>query len=76
MASMSEIPKKLMHNFWILAALAGPGSGTPCTPEAVQVGADAGHFENGYLIEKIGEPFTDKNGREMVRVTLVKRTIQ
>ncbi len=42
----------------------------------LRVGADAGRFEDGYLIEKIGQPFTDKNGRQMVRVTLVERTIQ
>ena len=42
----------------------------------LRVGADAGRFENGYLIEKIGQPFTDKNGRQMVRVTLVEPTKQ
>lgn len=43
----------------------------------LRVGADAGRLENGYLIEKIGKSFTDKNGRQMARVTLVKHsTIQ
>jgi hypothetical protein len=43
----------------------------------LRVGADGGRFENGYLIELIGKPFADKNGRQMVRVTLVKHsTIQ
>jgi hypothetical protein len=40
----------------------------------LKVGADGGRFANGYVIEKIGEPFTDKNDRKMVRVTLVERT--
>jgi len=40
----------------------------------LRVGADAGRLENGYLIEKIGEPFSDKNGRQMVRLTLVEQT--
>jgi hypothetical protein len=43
----------------------------------LRIGADAGHLdENGYRVEKIGEPFTDKNGRQMVRVTLVERPTQ
>jgi hypothetical protein len=45
--------------------------------ELLKVGADAGLFdENGYRVEKIGEPFTDKNGRQMVRITLVERPTQ
>jgi hypothetical protein len=40
----------------------------------LKIGADAGRLdENGYVIEKIGKPFTDKNGRQMVRVTLVEQ---
>jgi hypothetical protein len=43
----------------------------------LKIGADAGRFgENGYFIEKIGEPFTDKNGRQMLRITLVERPTQ
>ena len=42
----------------------------------LRVGADAGRSENGYLIEKIGEPFTDKNGRQMVRITIVEHPTQ
>ena len=43
----------------------------------LRIGADAGRLgEDGYSIEKIGEPFTDKNGRQMVRVTLVERPTQ
>ena len=40
----------------------------------LKIGADAGRLgENGYFIEKIGEPFTDKSGPQMVRVALVER---
>ena len=42
----------------------------------LRVGTDAGYSESGYLIEKIGEPFTDKNGRQMVRITLVEHPTQ
>jgi hypothetical protein len=43
----------------------------------LKIGADAGRFdEDGYSIEKIGKPFTDKNGRQMVRITLVERPTQ
>ena len=40
----------------------------------LKIGVDAGRLgENGYFIEKIGEPFTDKSGPQMVRVALVER---
>ncbi len=43
----------------------------------LKIGGYAERFgENGYVIEKIGEPFTDKNGRQMVRLTLVERPTQ
>jgi hypothetical protein len=43
----------------------------------LKIGADAGRLgENGYRVEKIDEPFTDKNGRQMVRVTLMERPTQ
>jgi hypothetical protein len=42
----------------------------------LRVGADAGRSENGYLIEKIGEPFTDQNGQKMVRITLAEHPTQ
>jgi hypothetical protein len=43
----------------------------------LKIGADAGCFgENSYFIEEIGEPFTDKSGLQMVRVTLVERKTQ
>jgi hypothetical protein len=43
----------------------------------LRIGADAGRLgETGYRVEKIGEPFTDKNGRQMVRVTLMEQPTQ
>lgn len=42
----------------------------------LKIGADTQFAEPGYVIEKIGKPFTDKSGRQMVRVTLVERPTQ
>ena len=43
--------------------------------DLLTVGSDAGGLgQNDYTIEKIGEPFTDDEGRKVVEITLVERT--
>ena len=45
--------------------------------DLLTVGSDAGGLgQNDYTIEKIGEPFTDDEGRKVVEITLVERTKQ
>jgi hypothetical protein len=43
--------------------------------DILEVGEDCSGFgQEGYIIEKIGDPFRDDQGWRMVEVTLVERT--
>jgi len=45
--------------------------------QVLEIGEDCGNLgQNNFVIEKIGEPFTDDKGQEMVDITLVERAKQ
>jgi hypothetical protein len=42
--------------------------------DILEIGEDCtSHGQKDYIIEKIGEPFTDDKGWKMVQITLVER---
>jgi len=43
--------------------------------DILEIGEDCASFgQPNYIIEKIGQPFTDDQGWKMVEITLVERT--